>query len=143
MTEIRIPSLEDIDRAAKQLVNLFAGQKKIAISGEMGAGKTTLIQALCRVMGVQDVVASPTFALINEYFTPDGESIYHFDLFRIEDVSELYDIGYEDYFYSDATCFIEWPEKAMELMPGDVRMLTIHVLEDGTRVVTGGSSAGN
>jgi tRNA threonylcarbamoyladenosine biosynthesis protein TsaE len=143
MIEIRIPSLEAIDRAAEQLVNLFGVHTKIALSGEMGSGKTTLIQAICRVMGVQDVVASPTFALINEYFTPDGGSVYHFDLYRIEVITELYDIGYEDYFYSDAYCFIEWPEKAMELMPDDVLILTITVMEDGTRVVTGEPSSGS
>lgn len=143
MIEIRIPSLEEIDRAAEQLVDLFGQHRKIALSGEMGSGKTTIIQALCRVMGVEDIVASPTFALINEYFTPDGGSVYHFDLYRIEDITELYDIGYEDYFYSDAYCFIEWPEKAMELMPGDVLMLSIQVLEDGTRVITDGPVSGS
>ncbi len=143
MIEIRIPSLNEIDMAAEQLVDLFGGKRKIALMGEIGAGKTTLIQAFCRVMGVEDIVASPTFALINEYFTQNGESIYHFDLYRIDDITELYDIGYEDYFYSDATCFIEWPEKAMELMPEDVLILTIAVLEDGTRVVTSELSADN
>lgn len=136
MIQIHIPSLEKIDTAAEQLVSILGPSTKIALSGEMGAGKTTLIQSVCKALGVDDVVASPTFALINEYFTREGASIFHFDLYRIEDISEMYDFGYEDYFYSDSYCFIEWPEKAMELMPEDVLLLTIKVLEDGTRMVT-------
>jgi tRNA threonylcarbamoyladenosine biosynthesis protein TsaE len=139
MIQIHIPSIEKIDDAAEQLVGMLGSFTKIAFSGEMGAGKTTLIQSVCKVLGVDDVVASPTFALINEYFTREGASIFHFDLYRIEDITEMYDFGYEDYFYSDSYCFIEWPEKAMELMPEDVLLLTIKVLEDGTRVVTGPS----
>ncbi len=140
MIQIHIPSIDKLDEAAEQLVGMLGPFKKIALSGEMGAGKTTLIQSVCKAMGVEDVVASPTFALINEYFTREGASIFHFDLYRIEDITEMYDFGYEDYFYSDSYCFIEWPEKAMELMPEDVLHLTINVLEDGTRVVTGPSS---
>lgn len=140
MIRIHIPSIETIDAAAEQLVGMLGTSTKIALSGEMGAGKTTLIQSICKALGVEDVVASPTFALINEYFTREGASIFHFDLYRIENITEMYDFGYEDYFYSDAYCFIEWPEKAMELMPEDVLLLTINVLEDGTRVVTGPSS---
>jgi tRNA threonylcarbamoyladenosine biosynthesis protein TsaE len=139
MIQIHIPSIEKIDAAAGQLVEMLGSSTKIAFSGEMGAGKTTLIQSVCKALGVEDVVASPTFALINEYFTRDGASIFHFDLYRIEDITEMYDFGYEDYFYSDSYCFIEWPEKAMELLPEDVLLLTIKVLEDGTRMVTGPS----
>ena len=135
MIEISIPSIEKIDSVARQLVDILGPRKKVAFFGEMGAGKTTLIQAVCRVLGVEDNVASPTFALINEYFTKEGASVYHFDLYRIEDITEMYDLGYEDYFYSDAYCFIEWPEKAMELIPEDVLLLEIKVLDDGSRVV--------
>lgn len=135
MIRIEIPTLESIDTAAKQLVEAFGDHTKVAFSGEMGAGKTTLIQAVCRQLGVRDTVSSPTFALINEYFTDTGASIYHFDLYRIDNVSEMYDMGYEDYFYSDAFCFIEWPEKAVDLMPPKLLYLTITVNDDGSRTV--------
>ncbi len=135
MIHIRIPTIHDLDEAAKQLVSSFGSHTKIAFSGEMGAGKTTLIQAVCKAMGVSDVVNSPTFALINEYFTEEGTSIFHFDLYRIDDITEMYDLGYEDYFYADAYCFIEWPEKAAELLPEDTLFLYIHVMDDGSREV--------
>ncbi len=135
MIRIEIPSLSSIDAAAKQLVEAFGDHTKVAFSGEMGAGKTTLIQAVCRQLGVCEIVNSPTFALINEYFTDSGDSVYHFDLYRINDISELYDMGYEDYFFSDAYCFIEWPEKAADLLPPNLLFLTITVNEDGSRTV--------
>ncbi len=135
MIQITIPSIEKIDSAARQLVVMMGTRRKVAFFGEMGAGKTTLIKAICKVLGVEDTVASPTFALINEYFTKDGASVYHFDLYRIEDISEVYDLGYENYFYSAAYCFIEWPEKVIELIPEDVLMLEIKVMDDGSRVV--------
>ncbi len=135
MVKIELKSLADLESAAAEIVASFAGYRKIAFSGEMGAGKTTIIQSVCKQLGVVDIVNSPTFALINEYFTTAGESIYHFDLYRIEDISELYDMGYEDYFYSDSWCFIEWPEKAMELIPDDALLLNIDVLENGTRII--------
>ncbi len=137
MIRIDIPSIREIDSAAEELLLAIGTHTKIAFSGEMGAGKTTLIQALCRALGVEDVVNSPTFALINEYFTRSGASVYHFDLYRIDDITELYDFGYEDYFYSDQVCLIEWPEKAMELMPEDLLLLEIHVNDDGSRTVSG------
>ncbi len=135
MLEIEIKSLSDLNQAAISLIDAFGKFRKIAFSGEMGAGKTTIIQSLCKVLGVEDIVSSPTFALINEYFTLSGDSIYHFDLYRIEDISELYDMGYEEYFYSDSWCFIEWPEKALELMPEDILMLHIDVLDKGIRII--------
>ena len=135
MIPITITSIHEIDAAAKQLLSFIDEHRKIAFSGEMGAGKTTLIQAICRLLGVEDNVNSPTFALINEYLTKEGKSIFHFDLYRIEDITEMYDFGYEDYFYSDAYCFIEWPEKAMELIPDDFIFIRIEVQEDGSRIV--------
>lgn len=135
MNQVEIKSLSEIDEAAATIVNALGDFRKIAFAGEMGAGKTTLIQSICKYLGVEAVVNSPTFALVNEYFTAAGESIYHFDLYRIEEVSELYDIGYEDYFYSESWCFIEWPEKAMDLMPEDLLLLHIDVREDGSRMV--------
>ncbi len=135
MVKIEIKSLPDLDQAAATLIDAFGRFRKIAFSGEMGAGKTTIIQSLCKVLGVEDIVSSPTFALINEYFTLSGDSIFHFDLYRIEALSELYDMGYEEYFYSDSWCFIEWPEKAIELMPEDILMLHIDVMDNGTRYI--------
>ncbi len=135
MINIEIKSLFDLDQAATSILDALGGFRKIAFSGEMGAGKTTIIQSLCKALGVADIVSSPTFALINEYFTLSGDSIFHFDLYRIENISELYDMGYEEYFYSDSWCFIEWPEKALELMPEDILMLHIDVLDNGTRVI--------
>ena len=133
MKTIPVPTLDSLEKAAKNFVTGLKDTRVVAISGEMGAGKTTFIQAVCRVMGVSDIVNSPTFALINEYFLPGGDSIYHFDLYRVETPVELYDIGYEDYFYSDAYCFIEWPERAIELIPEDALFIRIDVLEDGSR----------
>lgn len=135
MIQIEIPQLDALPKAADQLVHHPQFRKKIAFSGEMGAGKTTFIQSLCVALGVEQVVNSPTFALINEYFTPGGESIFHFDLYRIEQVEELYDIGYEEYMFSDAYCFIEWPERAMELLPEDILHLHIEVREDDSRLL--------
>jgi len=135
MIPITISSIHDIDTAAEQLISFLDGHNKVAFSGEMGAGKTTLIQSICRVLGVKESVNSPTFALINEYFTCEGESIFHFDLYRIEDITEMFDFGYEDYFYSDDYCFIEWPEKALELIPDDFIFIRIDVQDNGSRTV--------
>jgi tRNA threonylcarbamoyladenosine biosynthesis protein TsaE len=133
--QIAISSLERIDAAAEDFLRLAGEISVVAFSGELGAGKTTFIQALCRQLGVETEVNSPTFALINEYFTGEGESIYHFDLYRIEDPAELFDLGYEEYFFSGARCFIEWPEKASHLIPQEALMVQIRVLPDGTREV--------
>lgn len=135
MEELHIGTLKELDRVAKKLADLLEDHSIVSFSGELGAGKTTLIQALCRAMGVSDLVSSPTFALVNEYFNGNGESIYHFDLYRIEDPSELFDLGYEDYFFSGNRCFIEWPEKAPELIPDDAAEVKIEVKDDGSRLL--------
>jgi len=135
MRSIFIPSLARIDRAAEAFLEAAGDTPVIALSGELGAGKTTFIQAMCRVLGVPLGVNSPTFALINEYFTRDNQSIYHFDLYRIKDADELYDIGYEEYFYSGSRCFIEWPEKAKHLIPPDALWAEIVVQPDGSREI--------
>jgi tRNA threonylcarbamoyladenosine biosynthesis protein TsaE len=134
-TIIPIPSLQDLPEAAGKFLELAADRPVVAFSGEMGAGKTTFIQALCKEMGVPTEVNSPTFALVNEYFTKDGTSIFHFDLYRIDDPSELFDLGYEEYFYSGSPCFIEWPEKARHLIPPGALQVKITVLDDGGREV--------
>lgn len=135
MRTITISSLQEIDDAARSFLNAAGEATVIAFTGEMGAGKTTFIQALCRNMGVTVEVNSPTFSLVNEYFTSRGESIFHFDLYRIENPAELFDMGYEEYFYSGSLCLIEWPEKASNLIPLDALRVTIVVGENETRLV--------
>jgi len=135
MTIIPIPSLEEIDQAALGFLKAMGGERVIAFSGEMGAGKTTFIQALCRNLGVTAEVNSPTFSLVNEYFTPDGHSIFHFDLYRIEDPAELFDMGYEEYFFSGELCLIEWPEKASHLIPEGALWAEIVVGENESREI--------
>ena len=136
MKSLTIPDLASIDNVAKEFISMAGAKRVVAMSGDMGAGKTTFIQALCRALGVSQTVNSPTFALINEYFTSGKESIFHFDLYRIETSEELLDIGYEDYFYSGAWCFIEWPEKAPELIPEEALQVKINVLEDESRQIS-------
>ena len=103
-------------------------------SGFLGAGKTTFVKALCEVLGIDDVVNSPTFSIVNEYRSDEtGELVYHFDFYRINKLSEVYDMGYEDYFYSGALCFIEWPELIEELLPEDALRVEITELPDGRR----------
>ena len=136
MNKITISSLQELDNAAARFLELAGGNTVIAFSGELGAGKTTFIQAICRNLGIEVEVNSPTFSLVNEYFTPEGNSIFHFDLYRIETPEELFDMGYEEYFYSGSRCFIEWPEKALQLIPEEAVTARIGVLEDGSRELT-------
>ena len=134
--EIKITSLNDIDNAAKAFVEAMDQNTVFAFYGKMGAGKTTFIKAVCEALGVTDVVNSPTFSIVNEYRSETtGELIYHFDFYRIKKLVEVYDMGYEDYFYSGAVCFIEWPELIEELLPGDAVKVEIAEQEDGSRIV--------
>ena len=135
--EIRINSLDELHEAARQMVQAMGEHTVFAFYGKMGAGKTTLIKALCDVLGVSDMVNSPTFSLVNEYRSDTtGELIYHFDFYRIKKIEEVYDMGYEDYFYSGALCFIEWPPLIEDLLPGDAVNVNIEEMEDGSRVVS-------
>jgi len=134
--KIKIESLETIDNAATQFVEAMGDNTVFAFHGPMGAGKTTFITAICKKLGIEDVINSPTFAIVNEYRSDSGELIYHFDFYRINKIEEVYDFGYEDYFYSGSICFIEWPEKIESLLPHDTINVTIEELEDGTREVT-------
>ena len=135
--EIKIQSLESIHEAAREFIAAMGDNTVFALYGKMGAGKTTFVKALCQELGVEDVVTSPTFAVINEYRSDiAGELIYHFDFYRIKKLEEVYDMGYEDYFYSGALCFIEWPELVKELLPGNTVKVTIEELEDGSRKLT-------
>ena len=135
--EIRIDSLDNIREAARRFVNAIGDSTVIAFYGKMGAGKTTFIKAVCEELGVDDIITSPTFAIVNEYRSDaTGELIYHFDFYRIKKLDEVYDMGYEDYFYSGALCLIEWPELVEELLPGDALKVTIAEQGDGGRTVT-------
>ncbi len=136
MNTIEIENLDTIRQAAHAFVAAMGERTVFAFRGSMGAGKTTFIKAICEELGVEDVINSPTFAIINEYRSmTTGELIYHFDFYRINKLSEAEDIGTEDYFYSGAICFIEWPEKIEELLPGDVMNVTITEQPDGSRTV--------
>lgn len=136
MNTIIIDSLQTIREAAKTFIANMEDRTVFAFHGQMGAGKTTFIKAVCEELGVEDVINSPTFAIINEYRSETtGELIYHFDFYRINQLSEAEDIGTSDYFYSGALCFIEWPEKIEELLPGDVVNVNIQENPDGTRTV--------
>ncbi|MGL5785980.1 MAG: tRNA (adenosine(37)-N6)-threonylcarbamoyltransferase complex ATPase subunit type 1 TsaE [Bacteroidales bacterium] len=134
--ELQIKSLDTIQDTAREFIRQMGDSTVFAFHGEMGAGKTTFIKAMCEVLGVEDVINSPTFAIVNEYRSDlTGELIYHFDFYRINKIEEAYDFGYEDYFFSGSLCFIEWPEKIEELLPGDVIDVYISENEDGTRTV--------
>ena len=132
---ITIHSIDTIATAAQEFIDQMGDNKIFAFYGSMGAGKTTFVKALCEAMGVTDTVNSPTFAIVNEYDTPSGRPIYHFDFYRIKRLAEVYDMGYEDYFYGRGLCLIEWPELIEELLPEDTVKVTIEELPDGSREV--------
>ena len=133
---IIIQSIDTIGEAAQEFIAQMGEGKIFAFYGSMGAGKTTFVKALCEAMGVTDTVNSPTCAIVNEYDTPSGRPIYHFDFYRIKRLAEVYDMGYEDYFYGRGLCFIEWPELVEELLPEETVKVTIEEQPDGTRVVS-------
>lgn len=137
MQTLQIASLADIDIAAEKIVNAIKGVRIVCFYGSMGAGKTTLIKAICRVLGVEDNVASPTFALINEYRDRNNSPVYHFDFYRINKIEEVYDFGYEEYFYGDSgICLIEWPELIEDILPSEnVVKLSIVVNPNQSRTV--------
>ena len=134
--EIRINSLDTIHEAAKDFIKGMGDGKVFAFYGKMGAGKTTFIKALCEVLGVKDVITSPTFAIINEYTDGNDNPIYHFDFYRIKKLEEVYDMGYEDYFYSGNPCLLEWPELVEDVLPENVIKVTIEEQPDGSRLLT-------
>ena len=133
--EIKIQDIEHIREAARKFISQIGDRRVFAFYGKMGAGKTTFVKAICEELGVEDVITSPTFAIINEYTQPDGEPLYHFDFYRIKKLEEVYDMGYEDYFYSGALCFIEWPELIEEVLPDDAVRVHIEVQPDDSRLV--------
>jgi tRNA threonylcarbamoyladenosine biosynthesis protein TsaE len=133
--EIRITDIDHIREAAREFIEHIGDRRVFAFYGKMGAGKTTFVKAICEELGVDDVITSPTFAIINEYSLPSN-SIYHFDFYRIKKLEEVYDMGYEDYFYSGALCFIEWPELIEDILPDDAVRVSIAEQEDGSRIVS-------
>ena len=133
---IKIESLDKIDEAAVEFIRAMGDNTVFAFHGDMGAGKTTFIKAICENLGVSDTINSPTFAIVNEYRSDSGELIYHFDFYRINKIEEVFDFGYEDYFYSGSLCFIEWPEKVDTLLPKDTVNVYVKVQEDGSREVS-------
>ena len=133
--EIRISNIDHIREAARQFIENIGDHRVFAFYGKMGAGKTTFIKAVCEELGVEDVITSPTFAIVNEYTAQKGP-IYHFDFYRIKKLEEVYDMGFEDYFYSGSLCFIEWPELIEEVLPEDAVKVNIAENADGSRTVT-------
>ena len=142
--EIKIQNIDTIRESAREFIQNIGEHKVFAFYGKMGAGKTTFVKAICEELGVEDVITSPTFAIVNEYEVNlnsqtsnlNIQSIFHFDFYRIKRLEEVYDMGYEDYFYSGALCFIEWPELIEDLLPEDAVKVTIMENTDGTRTVT-------
>lgn len=131
-----IHSLEEIDLVAAQLLEDHPNYKTLAFRGQMGVGKTTFIKSLCQQLGVIDTVNSPSFAIVNEYNSPKGDTIYHFDFYRIKQAEEAFDMGYEDYLYSGAYCFLEWPDKIEELLPQHRLELIFEENEDNSRTIS-------
>ncbi len=123
-------SLEGLNPIAKALIEFHKDKRIFAFHGEMGAGKTTFIKTICELLKVTDTVSSPTYAIVNEYFTEDSDSIYHFDLYRLKSWTEMLEIGYEDYFYSGNYCLLEWPEKIVNLLPEETVHVSIVVAPD-------------
>lgn len=135
--QIKIADLSEIDGAAKEFLSQTSAHSLIAFYAPMGAGKTTFTTAICRALGVrEDAVSSPTFAIVNEYRTAKGESVYHFDFYRIEKEAEALDIGLYDYLDSGCLCLIEWPENIEDLLPEETLKVKIEVLPDGARLVS-------
>ncbi|MBR1958224.1 MAG: tRNA (adenosine(37)-N6)-threonylcarbamoyltransferase complex ATPase subunit type 1 TsaE [Tidjanibacter sp.] len=136
MKEINVNGLGDLPDAAEEILAALDGRNVVALYGPMGAGKTTLVREICALLGSEDTVTSPTFALINRYNSAEGNAIFHFDFYRIERQEEAFDMGYEEYFYSDGLCLVEWPEKVEELLPDDVMKVTITPTSNTRRVIT-------
>ena len=132
--ETTVNSLQELDDLAAEIVNIFPSKRIFLLYGEMGAGKTTLVNAFCRVLKVSDSTSSPTFSIVNEYSSENGP-VYHFDFYRLKHENEALDLGYEEYFYSNDYCFVEWPEKIPNLLPEGAVKLTIEVISTTIRKI--------
>jgi tRNA threonylcarbamoyladenosine biosynthesis protein TsaE len=135
MNSIRINEISELPTVAEQLLYFADGDRFFVFEGEMAAGKTTFIKTLCGLLGVSDVVSSPTFSIVNEYESTNG-SIYHFDFYRLKNIQEAFDIGYEEYFYSGNYCLVEWPQKIEELLPEKYIKVELEIIGDSGRAFT-------
>lgn len=133
MKEIVIDSLDGLKEVAEAVITSLDDRNVVAFCGSMGAGKTTLISAIMEYLGSTDTVTSPTFALVNQYSTASEDTVYHFDFYRINRIEEVFDMGYEEYFYSGDLCLIEWPELIEDLLPEDAMVVRIEVLSPTSR----------
>ncbi len=131
-----VKSVEELPGVAEELIRTFREQRIFAFSGELGAGKTTFIKALCKVIGSQDYVTSPSFALVNEYSSRNRSPVFHFDFYRIKKIEEVFDIGFEEYIYSGHYCFIEWPEIVESLLPGNIVQVSVEADRQGMRTIS-------
>lgn len=131
---IRVKDLSELDSAAQQLINTLTDSRVWLFYGEMGAGKTTLIKAICKALDIEDQASSPTFSIVNEYASPLGP-VFHFDFYRIRSEQEALDLGYEEYFYSGHYCFVEWPERIPSLLPDDAAVIRIELGDGGEREI--------
>jgi tRNA threonylcarbamoyladenosine biosynthesis protein TsaE len=135
MKELKINNIAEIEKVAKKFTELTKDKKIFAFYGEMGVGKTTFIKQICKILGVEDNATSPTFALVNEYLTNDKKLIYHFDLYRLNNPQEAFDIGIFEYFESDNLCFIEWPEIIENFLPDDTSKIKLMLCDDNSRKI--------
>ena len=133
MKRIEIDALSDLPRVAEEIINSLDGRTVVLLRGGMGAGKTTLVSRIAALLGAEDTVTSPTFALVNQYEGSECR-IYHFDFYRIDRIEEVYDLGYEEYFYSGDLCLVEWPEKIEPLIPDDAMVVRITAGDDEQRI---------
>ena len=134
MKRIEIDSLSELPKVAREVVESLQGRSVVLLCGGMGAGKTTLVSRIAAYLGSDDGVTSPTFALVNQYIDRDSNPIYHFDFYRIDRLDEVFDLGYEEYFYSGDLCLVEWPEKIEALIPDDAMIVRIEVGDDEHRI---------
>ena len=132
----RVKDLSQLDEVAKDVLSVFSSCRVFALEGQMGAGKTTFTKSLCKALDCKDNVCSPTFAIVNVYLSPKVGEIYHFDFYRLEDVSEAVQIGTEEYFYSGSYCFLEWSERVLPLLPEDVITIKIDVVSENERLIS-------
>lgn len=135
MKSISINSIAELPKVAEELLSFANGDKFFVFEGEMAAGKTTFIKVFCEQLGITDVVSSPTFSIVNEYESKFGP-VYHFDFYRLKNIQEAYDIGYEEYFYSGDYCLIEWPSKVEELLPESYIKVDIVITSETGRTLT-------